>query len=82
MQLNNMLVSPPQKKSRPMGAARLGSLQLFLYTHYEFVRQIYIGFAATFGPARPVAAQRVRKPIWKQHQPAHESPFSDLAVSI
>jgi hypothetical protein len=82
MQLNNMLVSPSEKKSRPIGAERLGSLRLFIYTHYEFVRQICVGFVATFGPVRPVAAQRLRKPIWKQHRQAHETPFSDLAVSI
>lgn len=82
MQLNNTLVSSPKKKSRTMGTAGLGSLQLFLYTHYEFVRQICAGFVVTFGPMRPVAARRVRKPVWKQHQLAHESSFSDLAVSI
>jgi hypothetical protein len=82
MQLNNTLVSSPRTKSRIMVTARLGSLQLLLYTHYEFVRQICVGFVVTLGPMRPVAAQRVRKPVWKQHQPAHESSFSDLAVSI
>jgi hypothetical protein len=82
MQLNNMLVSSPKTKSRTMGTARLGSLQLFLYTHYQFVRQICVGFVATFGPMYPVAAHRVRKPVWKQHEPARESSFPDLAVSI
>jgi hypothetical protein len=64
------LVSLPERKSCTMGKARLGSLQLFLYTHYQFVRQVCTGLVATFGPVRPVTAQRVRKPIWKQHQPA------------
>jgi hypothetical protein len=81
MQLNNMLVSLPKTKSRTMGTARLGSLQLFLYTHY-LVPQICVGFVTTFGRTRPVAAQRIRKPVGKQHQPAQESSFSDLAVSI
>jgi hypothetical protein len=48
------LVSLPEKKSRTMGNARLGSLQLFLYIHYQFVRQVCIGLIATFGPVRPV----------------------------
>lgn len=78
MRLNNSL--PPEKRGRAMGTERFGSVTLFLYTHYQFVRQIYAGFAATFGPIRPLAAHRVRKPIWKQHEPVHSSP--DLAVFI
>jgi hypothetical protein len=50
------LVLLPEKKKRTMGSARLGNLQLFLYTHYQFARQVCIGFVATFGPVRPATA--------------------------
>lgn len=82
MQVNNASVSSPARKTRTMGRARFGSLHLFCYTHYEFVRQIYVAFAATFATTHPVVAQRVRKPVWKQHLPVPESSFSDVSASI